>query len=156
MAKNMLKAAKVTKTIRRNNSIMESFEQHKRAQMLHPELDGIEEHEVCEMYTWIFSEDDAITEKAAIKEIYSGSHGVHCISANKNSVYFSTSYGDLMSYKYKHRSKFQRMSRRRPPTPWDFRSKTVQELQDTNIAQIVDSTWGRKFKIFALQKIFMA
>ena len=70
MAKNMLKAAKVTKTIRRNNSIMESFEQHKRAQMLHPELDGIEEHEVCEMYTWIFSEDDAITEKAAIKEIY--------------------------------------------------------------------------------------
>ena len=127
----MLKAAKVTKTIRRNNSIMESFEQHKRAQMLHPELDGIEEHEVCEMYTWIFSENGPIKDRAAIKEIYSGSHGVHCISANKNSVYFSTSYGDLMSYKYKPS----------PQVPADVEktatqhhgtseAKTVEDLQD--------------------------
>ena len=157
MAKNMLKAAKVTKTIRRNNSIMESFEQHKRAQMLHPELDGIEEHEVCEMYTWIFSENGPITGKAAIKEIYSGSHGVHCISANKNSVYFSTSYGDLMSYKYKPSSQVPAdVKKTATQQHGTSEAKTVQDLQDTNIAQIVDSTWGRKIQDICIAKNFYA
>ena len=129
IAKKMFKAAAETKTIEHKKSIELAFSKHQRLAHLHPERDGIEKHELCSMHIWSLNEETAACQCACV---YEGPHAIHDVAVNDNSIFFATSYGDLMEYKID-----------------DARTSS---LLHNNRASTVDVTWGRRVRSVAISK----
>ena len=166
MAGNMFDAARITKTIRRRNSILDSFEKHKKAQMANPGKDGIEDHEICEVYTWIYDNngtlEDTSDDIAEMNEIYHGSDGIHRIGVNNSIIYFTTSYGDLMSFDYKQHidNLKHEIGKNRNEIAFyhneDVEDEEIENLykQNHNIAKVKDFAWGRKVQDVCIAENF--